>query len=244
MAKTKEIVIEVERRTETGKNACRRLRAQGKVPCNIYGLDQQPFMVAVSPKRIEEVLRLESGHNTIITLSLAGDGQSMRAAMIRELQRDPVSENMVHIDFVRVDLTRAIHVGVPVRLHGVPEGVKNEGGLLDFVHRQVQVECLPGSIPEHFDLDVSALHLNQHVTVADLVAGEGVRILDPPESIVAVVVPPKAEETVAAAAAPEEAEAAAKEPEVIKKGKEGEPAAEASAKDKAPAKEKSSAKEK
>jgi large subunit ribosomal protein L25 len=242
MGKLKEIVVEAEPRTETGKNACRRLRAQGKVPCNVYGLNQDPMMVAVSPKRIEEVLRLESGHNTIITLSLAGDGQSTRAAMIRELQRDPVTENMVHLDFVRVDLTRAVHVSVPVRLLGQPEGVKNEGGLLDFVHRQVQVECLPGNIPEHLDVDVSALHLNQHVSVSDLHAGEGVRILDAPESIVAVVVPPKAEET--AAATPEEAEAASKEPELIKKGKETEPGAEASAKDKPQAKEKSPAKEK
>jgi large subunit ribosomal protein L25 len=211
MAKEK-VVVEVERRNETGKNACRRLRASGRIPGNVYGLDRPPFMVAVSPKRLEEVLRLESGVNTIFNLTLVGEDRS-REAMIKELVRDPVSEKPLHVDFVRVDPTRAIHVQIPIRLTGLATGVKNEGGILDFVHREVEVECLPGAIPEHLDVDVSELHVNQHVSIKDLVPPEGVRILDDPEQIVAVVSTPRMEEEAAPAegAAAAEGEAAKKE---------------------------------
>lgn len=212
------IVLEVEPRVETGKNAARRLRAQGKIPGNVYGLDTPPFMVAVDPKRIDALLRLESGVNTIFGLGLPGTGQQPEA-MIKALQRDPVTERPLHVDFVRVDVNRPIHVAVPIRLVGVPDGVKNEGGILDFVHREVQVECLPANIPEHLDLDVSELHINQHVSLKELKIGAGVRLLEDLEHIVAVVSPPRAEEAPAVAAT---AEVVPEQPEVIKRGKEAE----------------------
>ena len=217
MARAEKVVVDVEERSETGKNACRRLRRTGRLPANLYGLDRPPFRVTVDPRRVEDVLRLESGRNTIFALRLAG--QSTRDAMIREVQRDPVTEAMLHVDFVRVDLTRAIQVTVPVRLIGLPEGVKNEGGVLDFVHRAVEVECLPGNIPEHLDVDVTALHLHQNVSVADVQPPEGVRILDEASQIIAVVSALKEETPVAEVA---EAVAAPAEPEVIKRGKEAE----------------------
>jgi large subunit ribosomal protein L25 len=136
--------------------------------------------------------------------------------MIKALQRDPVTERLVHVDFVRVDLTKSVRVSVPVRLIGLAEGVKNEGGLLEFMHRQVEVECLPTDIPEHLDLDVTALHLNQHLSVKDLPLRERVTVLDDPESVICVVAVPKEE----AAPVVEEAAATTAEPEVIKKGKE------------------------
>lgn len=199
MARGQQVVIEVERREASGKNACRRLRREGKLPGNVYGLGRDSFMVAVPPRRVEEVLRLETGVNTIFTLALAGEDRT-REAMIREIQRDPVTDTMIHIDFARVDPTRVVHVSVPIRLLGTPTGVKNEGGVLDFVHREVAVECLPGNIPEHIDVDVSELHINQNVHVSDLGIPEGVKLLDPPEAIVAVVTSPRAEEVVAEAA--------------------------------------------
>jgi large subunit ribosomal protein L25 len=224
MARGQQVVIEVERREATGKNACRRLRREGKLPGNVYGLGRDSFMVAVAPRRVEDVLRLESGVNTIFTLRLLGEERS-REAMIREIQRDPVSDVMIHVDFARVDMTRAIHVKVPIRLTGTPLGVKNEGGVLDFVHREVEVECLPGDIPEHIDVDVSELHINQNVHVSNLVIPEGVRVLDPAEAIVAVVVQPRAEEVEAAAAAPgapaEGAEAATEKKEGEGESSEG-----------------------
>ncbi|HZN54430.1 MAG TPA: 50S ribosomal protein L25 [Candidatus Polarisedimenticolaceae bacterium] len=213
------IVVEVQERSEQGKNAARRLRKAGGVPGVVYGLDRPPFNVAVGARKIEEVLGLETGRNTIFTLALAGQDRS-RAVMIKDLQRDPVSERLVHVDFVRVDLAKSVRVNVPIRILGVPEGVKTGGGLLEFILRQVEVECLPSDIPEHFDLDVSALNLNQHLSVRDLPSRDRVTILAEPEAIVCVVAIPKEE---AAPVVEEAPEAAAAEPEVIKKGKEAAP---------------------
>jgi large subunit ribosomal protein L25 len=217
MSKIGSVVVEVEPREEVGKNACRRLRMRGLVPGNVFGLDRPPFKVAVNPRRIEDVLRLGSGVNTIFTLRLVGQDRT-REAMIKELQRDPITDKPLHVDFVRIDVTKALHVDVPVRLVGTALGVKNEGAIMDFVLREVEVECLPGMIPEHLDVDVSELHLNQHVSIKDLAIPEGVQVLGDPEQIIAVVVLPKAEEqpVVAEEAAP------VAEPEVLKKGKEAE----------------------
>ena len=217
---SKDIVVEVSERTDRGKGAAGRRRRRGEIPGIVYGLGLPPFSVAAESRRIEQVLHLESGINTIFNLSLAGQDKS-RAVMIRDLQRDPVTDRLVHVDFVRVDLARAVRVQVPVRLIGVPEGVRTEGGILEYVLREVEVECLPTAIPEHLDVDVSALHLNQKVSVADLAAAEGVKILEEPDSILAVVAPPAKEEVPAV----EEAPVAAAEPEVIKKGKEAAPEA-------------------
>ena len=111
----KDIVVEVERRSETGKNACRRMRAQGMVPGVVYGLDSDPFPVAVSPRRIGQVLREETGRNTIFKLQLADDTAQQRSVMLKELQRDPITEDLLHVDFVRLDLTQSIQVQVPDR---------------------------------------------------------------------------------------------------------------------------------
>ena len=198
-------VVEVEPREGLGKSSCRRLRRDGRIPGNVYGMSLKGFAVSVSPRRVEEVLRLESGRNTILTLSMAGASQS-RKVMLREMQRDPVTEALVHIDFLRVDPDKKLEVRVPVRLIGVPIGVKNEDGVLDFVHREVEVSCLPASIPEHLDVDVSELHVGQHVAVGDLTLVESVEFLEDPETILAVVSAPRAEEV--EAVAEEEAEPA------------------------------------
>jgi large subunit ribosomal protein L25 len=214
---SKNIVVEASERSEMGKNASRRLRKDGGVPGVVYGLDRPPFTVGVGSRKIEEVLGLETGRNTIFTLALTGQDRS-RAVMIKALQRDPVTERLLHVDFVRVDLTRSVRVSVPIRIIGIAEGVKSDGGLLEFVLRQVEVECLPSDIPEHLDLDVSALRLNQHFSVKDLPVRERVTVLDDAEAIVCVVAVPKEE----AAPVVDEAAAAAAaaEPEVAKKGKE------------------------
>jgi large subunit ribosomal protein L25 len=211
----KNIVVEVAERSDLGKNASRRLRKGGGVPGVVYGLDRPPFAVGVGARKIEEVLGLETGRNTIFTLALAGQDRS-RAVMIKALQRHPVTERLVHVDFVRVDLAKVVKVSVPIRLLGIAEGVKTDGGLLEFVLRKIEVQCLPSDIPEHFDLDVSALRLNQHLSVKDLPARDRVTVLEDAESIVCVVAIPKEE----AAPVVEEAAVTAAEPEVIKKGKE------------------------
>jgi large subunit ribosomal protein L25 len=218
---SEQIMVEVEPRQEKGKNANRRLRRSERVPGVVYGLDKPPFLVSVSPRRLREILTLESGRNTIFTLKLVGEDKT-RAAMIKELQRDPVSEDVLHVDFIRLDLDRRLTVSVPVRLVEVPTGVKNEGGVLDFILREVEVECLPKNIPEQVEVDVSELHVNQNVAVSDIPVSEGVRILDDPASVIAVVVPPRTEAVAAEEEAEPTEEAEEAEPEVIKKGKEAE----------------------
>jgi large subunit ribosomal protein L25 len=224
----KNIVVEVEPRADRGKNASRRCRRAGMVPAVIYGAGESPVAVGVSPRRLEEVLHLETGRNTIFTVALAGRDQQ-GAVMIKELQRDPVNDSLLHADLIRVQLDKIVTVRVPIRLIGVPEGVRTEGGVVEFVLREVEVECLPADIPEHLDVDVTALKVNEHVSVSALPVSDKAKILDDPDGIIAVVVPPRAEETpVAAEAAPE----AAAEPEVIKKGKESSSAEEPASKDK------------
>lgn len=199
---TKRVIVPVERREARGSNHARRLRAAGQVPGNVYGLDVTPFAVSVDPRRVEEVLRQPRGRNTIFNLALGG-GEQSREVMLRELQRDPVSERLVHVDFLRIDAKQEIHVDVPVHLVGTAEGVKNEGGVLDFVHRTVNVSCLPADIPEYFEVDVSSLHVGQNVALSDITAPTGVTFLDDAETIIATVAMPRVE------AEPEEAEEAA-----------------------------------
>jgi len=223
-------VIEVNSRSETGKNVSRRLRKTGLIPGVIYGLDRPAFKLSVSPKKVDEILRLESGRNTILTLSLVGQDES-RAVMIKELQRDPVTGDVVHVDFIRLDLEQKVTVKVPIHLTGTATGVKNEAGIMDFIHRTVEVECLPVDIPENLELDVTELHVNQHVSVSDIRLDDKIRILEDPAMVLAVVVPPKAE----AVAVEEEAEVeetVEEEPQVIKKGKEAAPEEEGASKKK------------
>ena len=185
-------VLEVAARAERGKNACRRIRAAGRVPGNVYGMNLSAFAISVDPRRVEEFLHLGSGRNTIFTLS-SSESKETRKVMIRELQRDPVTERLRHVDFVRVDPDKTVEIKVPVRLVGIPEGVKSEGGILDFVHREIAVSCLPASIPEHLDVEVSELNIGQHVSVKDVRTEGEFEILDDDETIIAVVAAPRAE---------------------------------------------------
>ncbi len=225
-----DIVVDVEPRSDLGKNASRRHRRAGTVPAVVYGAGEPPVPVLLDPRRVDEILKLEAGRNTIFSISVAGKSQA-GAVMIKDIDRDPVTDRYRHVDLVRVRLDKAVHVKVPVRLLGLAEGVKNEGGVLEFVIREIEVECLPREIPEHLDVDVSGLHINEGVSVKDLRVKEGVKILGEPEGVVVVVAPPRAEETPAPA---EGVEGAAAEPEVIKKGKEAVEGEEPPAKDKAP----------
>ena len=216
MTQQQKVTIEVEERREFGKNANRRLRAAGKVPGNIYGLTAEPYAVMVDPRRVSEVLNLETGRNTIFSVALAGKEQR-REVMLREIQRDPVTEDFVHIDFLRIDPDVKLNFEVPVRIHGTALGVKNEGGILEFVHRSVRMTCLPHNVPDHVDLDVSELHLGQGFQVKDLALGSDIEILDEAETVLVHVIAPKAEEEAepveGALAAEAAGEAPADEPE-------------------------------
>jgi large subunit ribosomal protein L25 len=212
------MTIDVQQRG-AGKNESRRLRRAGLIPGVVYGGAHPPVTVQVDPRRIAEILRSESGTNTLFTLRLGESKDQAPVVMIREIQREPVADRLIHADFVRIDMAREITVSVRLHPAGIAAGVKNDGGIMDFVHREIEVACLPGDIPGTIELDVTGLGLNQHLSASDIVLPERVRLVSDPETVILVVTLPKAEE--AAPVAAEAAPGTAAEPEVIKKGKEG-----------------------
>jgi large subunit ribosomal protein L25 len=216
-----EATLDAVKRDGRGKNEANRLRASGRIPAVVYGRrtdgNKAPDSVPVSvdPKAVLKILRSDSGANTLITLTVAGDESRV---MVKEYQLDPVSHALLHLDFYQLAMDKMLTVTVPVLIKGVPKGVKTEGGLLDFVTREIQVQSLPTDIPEHIDVDVSELQLNQAIRLRDLPENPKWKMVSDPDTMLVHVVLPKAEESAAAATA-EAAPAVAAEPEVIKKGK-------------------------
>ena len=215
--------LEVVRRDGRGKNEARRLRAAGRVPGVVYGAVKkgggtpEAIAVSVDPKEVLRILHSDSGANTLISLRL--DGGDTRV-MVKEYQLDPITHQLLHADFYQLAMDRAIVVTVPIVLKGEPKGVKLQGGILDFVTRDIEVQCLPTDIPEHIDVDVSELMLNQSIRLRDVPQDPKWKAVTELDTMLAHVVMPKVEEapaatTEAAAAAP----AAPAEPEVVKKGK-------------------------
>lgn len=197
--------ITIERRQETGKQVAKRLRRQGLIPAVLYG-GAASAPIAVNPKDLLRMTRGQGGGTQLLKLRFADDGET-RTAIIRDLQFDPVSEQLLHVDLQEVTMDRAITVTVPVYALGEAVGVKDQSGTLEMILREVQVSCLPGLIPDRIEADVSGLRIGDVLTVASLRPPEGIRILKDPDQAVATVSPPMAEEVVApAAAAPTEPE--------------------------------------
>src|SRR5947208_2321913 len=212
-----EIVVSAKNRDDRGKNAARRLRRSGMIPAVVYGGKGDNLAVAVDPKELKKVLRSEAGRNTILKLDIAGQGAA--SAILKDWQVDPIKEHFLHADFYRIAMDVAIRVTVPVHVTGEARGVKVDGGILELILREIEVECLPGDIPERIELDVSDLGLNGALRVSDLPASANVKILQAPDQVVVHVVSVKEEAApVAGAAAVVEGEAAATpaEPEVVK----------------------------
>ena len=181
-----DLILEVKSREETGKNANRRLRAAGKVPAVVYGGGRNTKAIQVGRRKIEEILRQEGGEHAVFLLKLEGTDQS-RHTMIRDLQVDSITGVPIHIDFLRVNMDEAVRVEVAVELVGVPLGVKNENGILDHISREVEIECLPGNIPAHISVDVSELHVGQHLEAKDLEMPEGITLLTEEDRVIASV---------------------------------------------------------
>jgi large subunit ribosomal protein L25 len=224
-----EVVVAKPREGKFNKNAARRVRVAGKIPAVLYGSGKPPVAIEVDPKQISRILFSETGHNTIFDVEVAG--QPVAKAMIVDWQREPLKDQLIHIDLKRIALDKTLRVSVRVKLLGIPLGVRTAGGILDQVLREVEVECLPADIPSHVDVDVTNLEMFGVVRVGDLPHAEGVKFLNPEDATVAHVVSireeaPTPAEVEAAAAADAAAATAATEPEVAKKGK---PEAEAGA---------------
>jgi large subunit ribosomal protein L25 len=213
----KTIELSVEKRSTIGKNEARRTRVGGRIPAVVYGAGKPNVPISVDRKALADLFREGAGENAIFLLKLAGSEQS-RHAMIRELQRDPVSRKPLHIDFVRVLMDVKVTVRVPIEVLGVARGVKADGGILDVVTREIEIECLPANIPAHLAVDVTELGIGDAIRISEIPAVEGVRIVDNPEKVVVHVAHPTREEEPVVAAA-EGAVAEPAEPEVLKKGK-------------------------
>ena len=215
----KDITVNAVRRDGVGKGPARRLRTQGMIPASVYGEGEESVPVAVNARDLANLLRSETGHNTIFKLNIPGFDEPANV-IIKDWQTDPVKGRLLHADLMRLSMTVATRVSVPIVVSGEPVGVKLEGGILEINLREVEIECLPGDIPASIEVDVADLHLGKHVSVVDLkIDRTKIKVMTPEEQIVAGVLAPRLVEEAAPAAAAEAAEPTAAEPEVIKKGK-------------------------
>ena len=218
-----EIVVSAEGRTDRGKNAARRLRSKGLIPAVVYGGKGDAMAVAVDPKVLLRVLRSETGRNTILKLDLGADGKT--SAILKQWQMDPVKESFLHADFYRIAMDVALQVKVPVAIKGEARGVKTDGGILELIMRFIEVECLPGDIPERIEIDVTELGINDSLRISNVLVNAKIKILADADQVVVHVIAVKEEAAPVAGAAPAaegETPAGTAEPEVVKKGKKEE----------------------
>ena len=230
----REITVAAQPRESRGKNEARRTRRSGLIPAVVYGAYKDPVPVAVSPKAILQIVHSASGYNTIFNLDI--EGRENTPVMVVDYQNDPVRGTLLHADLKRIDLTKRIHVSIPLGTTGEAKGVKTQGGLLEVITRAAEIECLPDEIPESFTVDVTELLIGQSKRFSDLALTGSMKLIGAPETVIAHIVTMRAEEVKPAAeAAPTavvEGAPAAAEPEVIKKGKKEEEAEEAKPKKK------------
>ncbi len=205
-----EIRIKAETRTERGKGPARKLRSQGTIPAILYGRDVQPVALTISSKDWRR-LETHARSNAVIKMELTEGGSAQeRPVMIKNVQKGPVDQKVLHIDFLQISMERAVQVEVPIHLVGTAAGVVN-GGVVEQHLRTVMIESLPGQIPERIDVDISALEIGDSIHVREI-SMPGVKLLDPPEVAVVGITPPEAEEKVEAAAPVAEEAAAAAAP--------------------------------
>src|ERR1700730_2228260 len=209
--------LEAQAREAGTKNHARRVRREGKIPAVVYGAGKDAMSVSVDPRHVLRILRSESGHNTIFDLAMNG-GEKTKV-MIVDWQYEPIKGHLLHIDLKRIAMDKALRVSIPIVLQGVPAGVKTEGGILEQLLREVEIECLPGDIPGHIDVDVSELTFGKVLRVSDLPHNEKLKFLSEANQPVAHVTSVKEEVVATPEAVAAEAGAAPAEPEVIKKGK-------------------------
>lgn len=222
---TQILTIEAYPREDFGKNAARRLRRAGQIPAVVYSGGGASIPIVVDPRKLSTVIHSEAGHTAIFNLEI--HGKAPARVMLRDWQVEPVYGALLHVDMLRVARDTKLKVKVPIHLTGEAKGVKVQGGILEFVLREVEVECLPDDIPEHIAVDVTELAIGRNLRVSDLPLTPNLKVLTEATRVVAHVVALKAEEEKPAA---EAVEAAPAEPEVIRKGKAEEEEAAAEAK--------------
>lgn len=202
-------VLVVPKRESFGKAAIRDLKKNGMIPAVVYGLNEPPVAIAISPKAVARVIASEAGMNSVVFLQREGT-DIKRHVIIKDLQRDPITGRLRHVDFMRVDMALKVRVKVPVRLVGTSVGVKSQGGVLDFAHREIEIECLPSIIPAHIDVDITNLAVGDSIRFEQITLMPNVVFVGDAHQVVCAIHGKAAEEEAAPAAA---------EPEVVKKGK-------------------------
>jgi large subunit ribosomal protein L25 len=211
-------LLEAHPRESGNKNQARRVRHEGKIPAVVYGAGKDSQPVSVDPRVVLRILHSETGHNTIFDLSMNGGERTK--AMIVDWQYEPIKGRLLHIDLKRIAMDKVLKVSVPIFLKGEAEGVKTQGGIMEQILREVEVECLPADIPSHIDADVSHLTFGMVLRVSDLPHSEKIKFLTDPNQPVAHVTSVKEEVVATPEAVAAEAAAVPAEPEVIKKGKQ------------------------
>ena len=202
--------IEAQTRVPEGKNANRRIRKLGKIPAVIYGPGKEPAALSLNPDDIKAILRSETGRNTIFTVNI--EGAASRSAMVKDYQLNPVKGNLIHTDLLEIAMDRLLTLMLNIEVTGEPQGVKIEGGTLDFITRAIEIECMPADIPESIKLEISALKVNDYIRAKDINLGDKVKIITEPDTVIVTVSSPQR-------AAATDVTAAATEPEVAKKSK-------------------------
>ena len=236
------ITIKAEKRDAFGKNANRRLRTRGFVPAILYAESVSSVPLALEKKDVIRIMKTETRENTIFKVEF---GAELRDVMIKELQVDPATDRLMHVDLIQIAMNKLIKVTVPIVPKGESVGVKTEGGFVDFITREVEVECFPKDIPDRIEIDISGLHLHQSLKVESITAPPGVRLINEPGTVLVLISLPHKEEEFPGEKPEEVVAEEGKEPEVIKKERAPEePEEEGKAKEKEKEKEKTKEKEK
>lgn len=179
------VPVAAARRTGRGKSQNNRLRAAKRLPAILYGSKKEPLSISIDPKDIVKIFRSKYTYNTIIELDI--EGEVKEPSMMVDWQLDPIRDNIIHVDFKRIDLDKPVEVKVPVEFIGVPVGVKNQGGTLDIINRHVALECLPEAIPESLPAQITEMKLGDTLRVGDLPLPEGMRLLSPSVLVLALI---------------------------------------------------------
>jgi len=209
------VILKSETRPGAGKKVAKDLRNKGLIPAVVYKGGKDALSLQLSSEDLEGVIHTKAGENVIITLEIDGEGKAKpKTVLIKEIQRDPIKNKVLHVDFNEISLTETLKVNVPLVSHGEASGVKKDGGILEHIMWELQVECLPTAIPEKIEVDVSNLNIGDAIYVKDIKAPEGVKILTDRELIALIVKPPKVE------VPKEEVVEEVAEPELIRKKKE------------------------
>lgn len=211
--------INAEMREEYGKNVSRRIRRENRVPAVFYGANTKTLSLTLEKADIIQILKSDSGENTLFDVKV---GENNLTAMIKEIQSDPVRNELLHVDLIHVAMDKLIKVSIPVELVGEAVGEKNEGGFVDLMSRELDVECLPNDIPEQIEVDITELHMHQSLKVEDIILPQNIKMISDPDSVVVMIASPTKEEEVVVVEDEEEGLEAAEGEEAEKKTEDGE----------------------